>query len=44
MYKEMREKFLNQEISKEEWNEYCTVLLFEIIQDNKDVFERLAKA
>ena len=45
-YREMREKFRNQEITKEEWNEYCTTRLFEIIQSDecKGVFERLSKA
>ncbi len=45
MYKEMREKFLNKEITEKEWNDFCTVLLFEEMQtpECRGVFERLAK-
>ena len=31
MYSEMRDKYLNHEITEKAWNEYCTALLFEII-------------
>ena len=45
MYNEMRRKYLNKEITVEQWNEYCTTLLFEIIQsdDCRGVFERLSR-
>jgi hypothetical protein len=34
-------QFVNGEISEEEWKEYCTVLLEEIMEDAKDVFIRM---
>ena len=43
-YDEMRTAFLLGHITLEEWQDFCKELLFKILEDNKDVFERLKKA
>jgi hypothetical protein len=40
-YNEMYKKFLKGVITTEEWQEYCTARLHEIMQENVDVFIRL---
>ncbi|NIV97814.1 hypothetical protein GWN26_01145 [Candidatus Saccharibacteria bacterium] len=43
-YDEMRTAFLLGQITEYEWNEYCTELLYKMMEDNKDIFERLKNA
>lgn len=40
-YYEMYDKVQRGEITQEDWVDYCMKLLFEIMEDNKDVFIRL---
>lgn len=40
-YYEMYDKVQRGEITQEDWVDYCMQLLFEIMEDNKDVFIRL---
>ena len=34
-------KFQNNEISETEWREFCDKVLVQVLNDKKDVFERL---
>jgi len=40
-YNETRAKFLNGYITEDAWKEFCTEVLASIMDDTKDVFERL---
>lgn len=40
-YYETFEKLKRDEISQQQWNDLCLQILGEIMEENKDVFERL---
>jgi hypothetical protein len=40
-YEEMYKKFINCEITEEEWRQYCWDTLKVILMENIDVFKRL---
>ena len=41
-YQQMRSDFLlDKGVSEKEWTTYCTSLLYEIMEENKDVYKRL---
>jgi len=40
-YQIMYQKFLNGEISGYEWNLYCQSILYQLMEENKDVLIRL---
>ena len=42
-YNEMRKLFLEGKISELAWKAFCMDVLHEVLTENKDVFERLAK-
>lgn len=35
------QEFKNGKISKEDWKEYCAVILDKLLEDNKEIFKRL---
>ena len=40
-YYTMLEKFVKDEINQQQWYDYCTVVLGELMEEHKDVFVRL---
>lgn len=40
-YNEVRQQFMNGEITVEQWQEFCFEVLCEIMEENKDVLIRL---